>query len=142
MELPSADGEECTRMVWFSFESLNETFNIEPKEGEPEGCWVELFRSDIPGPTKGIPNTEEQKELISLANKGRKRTAETREKMRRAKLGTKHTEETKEKMRKSHLGKGYRGRKCVVDGVEYRSISAASRATGIPITTLHRRINN
>ena len=88
------------------------------------------------------------------------RTPETREKLRQARLGTVTSEETKAKQRAALLGRKrpyfkrakhteesreqrslnhVRNTACRIDGVEYRSFAAASKATGVHRFTVRKR---
>lgn len=89
-----------------------------------------------------------------------KRTPETREKIRQARLGSVTSEETKAKQSAALLGRKrpyfkrakhteesraqrslnhVRNTACCIDGVEYRSFAAASKATGIHRFTIRKR---
>lgn len=88
------------------------------------------------------------------------RTFETREKIRQARLGSVTSEETKAKQRAALLGRKrpyfkrakhteesreqrslnhVRNTACRIDGVEYRSFAAASKATGVHKFTVRKR---
>ena len=112
-ELPPSDGEGCARMEWFSFERLDEFFDIE-SDG-PDGCWVEW------GDFKG-----EEGENNSFY--GKKHSEESRKQM-------------SESYKKNYENGFHPRRKpCVYRGVWYPSQLAASQATGVPKMTISRHV--
>lgn len=118
-------------------------------------AWKALSKQiGLPEITKEVEMMRREK--ISLAHRGhnRKHTEETKQKISRnrtgvkvnrdhvaagksiskSKKGIKFTEQHKKALTNSH------GKKCVWDDVEYPTLTEASRQTGIPLTTLRRKI--
>ena len=106
---------------------------------------------------KGFKKSDETRKKISIANTGKNPSSEARERMSKAQLGRKHSPETIEKMKISQKGKYVSPETCaklkicnphnktvinILTGVFYRSISDASRKTGIHTTTIRQHCHN
>jgi hypothetical protein len=65
---------------------------------------------------------------------------ELREKMRKNNLGKKQSEETRKK--RSENGKGKGGKKIIIDGITYNTITEAANKLNITLTMLHYRIKS
>ena len=146
-------------MVWTSFKRLDETFGIE--SGGPDGCWIDKNHHHHTGFTpawnKGIPHTQETKNRISQANTGRKLTQSHKDNIRRGqpktKSGGKWCKEARN--RRSEMQKGKKrgkyktsGRQShlrkpiTIEGVEYPSISHASKSLGVSRKTIMVRYSS
>jgi len=88
-------------------------------------------------PMKGVPLSSEQKQKLSEARKGRFTKEEN------PFYGRKHTEETKEKLRQLNKGKLPPNTKPItIDGVQYNSVTDASRQLGISVPTVAYRVKS
>lgn len=108
--------------------------------------------------TSGRVQTDETKKKISQSHTGKTlskdhkrklseskigkligpQSEDHRRKIAKAKMGKVRSDETKKKMSESYKGK----RACVVDGVEYESVTNAAKAKGIPYSTAEYRCKN
>jgi group I intron endonuclease len=101
------------------------TLGIEVKE--ETRIRMSTAKTGVKNPNFGKAWTDERKARSSLANKGQKRSSEARTKMSEAAIGRDHSNQ-------------YRA--TVVDGVEYESLSVATKTTGINRTTIMCRIRS
>jgi len=76
LELPSTDRKECAGMEWYSFQTLNKSFQIEGQEG----CWIETKKDSCASrrqvgelnPFYGKHHTEEARLSMSKSHTGLK----------------------------------------------------------------------
>lgn len=123
--------------------------------------WISYYRSiEVPllnltdgGETnKGIKFTEEHKRKISESNKGKKRSIETLERLKATQFkkgdpswnkGMKYSIERRNKISISHLGLPSKSKKKIeYIGLEYDSLKDFCNKTGLPKSTISRRIND
>jgi group I intron endonuclease len=112
-----------------------------PKGDESEYTYRDSVIEKIRKRHIGRKLSEESKRKIGDANKNM--SERTKEILRKINTGKKHTEEAKAKMSIKKIGKPALNRKVVLDlmtGVFYYSILEASFYSGIPETTLRRKI--
>lgn len=90
-------------------------------------------------PMFGKKQSEETKRKISESHKGIKHSEETKMKLSALRKGNVLTEEHKKKLSVANKGKPGAHKKaviCIETGIEYESVCAASRATGIDRATI------
>ena len=92
---------------WFSFESLDKLFDMEPTG---DGAWIEWDHEIVPpavaGWNKGIPHSEETKEKIRKKATGRLISKATRAKMSQSRQGQKRPQSG------AAISKALKGKEC------------------------------
>lgn len=83
-------------------------------------------------------HTQETKERISSSKRGKKHTDETKEKMSLAKKNKPRSESVRERMRENH----FRSKKCIINGIIYKSQADAGRHLNIEPSTVKYRIKS
>lgn len=113
-----------------------------PKTG-PEYL-TEWYETEEIGPKVSEERKEELRQSMkgNTWNRGRKLTEEHKEKIRQANYKREYPkgDAVRERMIQMAKGNNNRGKRCMFEGVEYKSVADAVRATGIPKSTLHRKV--
>jgi group I intron endonuclease len=118
---------------------------------ERERYWITQFdnltNSTSGGEKTQIINDETRKRLSELntgknnPNYGKKASKETRLKLSNLHKDKPHTQNHKDKIRQSAMDSAKKS-SCTIDGIEYISISEASRILNINHSTIWNRLNN
>ena len=107
---------------------------------------VDWYECEPIGPKVSEERKEELRESMkgNTYRKGKNLSEAHKEAIRQANLNRDYprwSDESKKRLSDAKKGNNNRGKRCVYEGVEYKSVAEASRILGIPKSTLHRKVS-